>query len=150
MYVVDNVSMQGFFRSTSKHRHKCQLSSYTLIKVNLSEPNINWTVYNTESEEKFESTYHIIGPTEDVDEDDIIIEHERKFCWIIRRYNDSHTCTRTTIFYDHAKLNSDMVVEVKKSLVKSVIVEIQSKFNYTINFRKYKKIHQQRLKSKLR
>ncbi|RYR56525.1 hypothetical protein Ahy_A05g022226 [Arachis hypogaea] len=36
----------------------------------------------------------------------------RKYCWVIRRYNDSHTCTRATISQNH------------------------SKFNYTISYRK--------------
>ncbi|RYR39386.1 hypothetical protein Ahy_A09g044902 [Arachis hypogaea] len=31
-------------------------------------------VYNTETEEEFEDTYYIIGPTEKVGEDDIIVE----------------------------------------------------------------------------
>ncbi|XP_057720180.1 uncharacterized protein LOC130934648 [Arachis stenosperma] len=221
------------------------------IEVNLLEPNIDWTVYNTESEEEFEGTYHIVGPVEDVDEDDVIVKPDiadvtneltsqhlsrelsfihaldldamnapefsefvnadpvvvtdgefvigiefssreivitaikdyticrgvdyrvcesepttfyaecvqygtncdwlirvnlikRKFCWIIRRYNGSHTCSRTTISQDHAKINSDMIAEVIKPLVdvdpslkvKSVIAEVQSKFNYMISYRK--------------
>ncbi|XP_072079943.1 uncharacterized protein [Arachis hypogaea] len=64
----------------------------------------------------------------------------RKFCWEIRRYNGSHTCTRATISQDHSKLDSNTVaeainplVEVDPSIrVKSVIAEVQSKFNYTI------------------
>ncbi|RYR25682.1 hypothetical protein Ahy_B02g059626 [Arachis hypogaea] len=36
---------------------------------------------------------------------------KRKLCWVIRRYNGSHTCTKTTISQDHAKLNSDMIAE---------------------------------------
>ncbi|XP_016192437.1 uncharacterized protein LOC107633308 [Arachis ipaensis] len=69
---------------------------------------------------------------------------KRKFCWVIRRYNGSHTCTRTRISQYHAKLNSNMIVEVIKPLVeadpslkvKSVIAEVQSKFNYTTSYRK--------------
>ncbi|RYQ89727.1 hypothetical protein Ahy_B09g096225 isoform F [Arachis hypogaea] len=63
----------------------------------------------------------------------------RKYCWVIRRYNGSHTCTRATISQDHSKLDSITIAEVIKSLVeadpslkvKSVIAEVQSKFNYT-------------------
>ncbi|XP_057728723.1 uncharacterized protein LOC130944421 [Arachis stenosperma] len=66
---------------------------------------------------------------------------KRKFCWVIRWYNGSHTWSRTTISQDHAKINADMIAEVIKPLVevdpslkvKSVIAEVQSKFNYTIN-----------------
>ncbi|XP_025685424.1 uncharacterized protein [Arachis hypogaea] len=69
---------------------------------------------------------------------------KRKFCWVVRRYNGSHTCTRTRISQDHAKLNSDMIAEVIKPLVeadpslkvKSIIAEVQSKFNYTTSYRK--------------
>ncbi|XP_015949777.1 uncharacterized protein LOC107474655 [Arachis duranensis] len=68
----------------------------------------------------------------------------RKFCWEIRRYNGSHTCTRATISQDHSKLDSNTVAEAIKPLVevdpsirvKSVIADVQSKFNYTISYRK--------------
>ncbi|RYR62979.1 hypothetical protein Ahy_A04g020756 [Arachis hypogaea] len=68
----------------------------------------------------------------------------RKYCWVIRRYNGSHTCTRATIFQDHSKLDSTMIAEAIKLLVeadpalkvKSVIAEEQSKFNYTVSYRK--------------
>ncbi|RYR56884.1 hypothetical protein Ahy_A05g022613 isoform A [Arachis hypogaea] len=60
------------------------------------------------------------------------------------QYNGSHTYTKTTISQDHAKLNSNMISEVIKPLVeadpslnvKSVITKVQSKFNYTISYRK--------------
>ncbi|RYR37088.1 hypothetical protein Ahy_A09g042012 [Arachis hypogaea] len=45
-----------------------------LVEVDLPEANINWTVYNAKSEEEFEGTYHIVGLTEEVGEDDIIVE----------------------------------------------------------------------------
>ncbi|XP_057756464.1 uncharacterized protein LOC130975741 [Arachis stenosperma] len=68
----------------------------------------------------------------------------RKYCWEIRRYNDSHTCTRATISQDHSKLDSDTITEAIKPLVETdssikvrpVIADIQSKFNYTISYRK--------------
>ncbi|RYR20259.1 hypothetical protein Ahy_B03g065352 [Arachis hypogaea] len=53
------------------------------------------------------------------------------------RYNSSHTCTRSTISQDHAKLDFDTIAEADPSIkVKSVIVEVWSKFNYTISYRK--------------
>ncbi|RYR13976.1 hypothetical protein Ahy_B04g070687 isoform E [Arachis hypogaea] len=63
---------------------------------------------------------------------------------VIRRYNGSHTCTRATISQDHSKLDSITIAEVIKPLVeadpslkvKSVIAEVQSKFNYTVSYRK--------------
>ncbi|RYQ84980.1 hypothetical protein Ahy_B10g104486 isoform B [Arachis hypogaea] len=63
----------------------------------------------------------------------------RKYCWVIRRYNGIHTCTRATISQDHSKLDSNTIAEAIKPLVeadsslkvKSVITEVQSKFNYT-------------------
>ncbi|XP_015933940.1 uncharacterized protein LOC107460122 [Arachis duranensis] len=68
----------------------------------------------------------------------------RRYCWVIRRYNGSHTCTRATISQDHSKLDSITIAEVIKPLVeadpalkvKSVIAEVQSKFNYTVSYRK--------------
>ncbi|RYQ84977.1 hypothetical protein Ahy_B10g104486 isoform F [Arachis hypogaea] len=68
----------------------------------------------------------------------------RKYCWVIRRYNGIHTCTRATISQDHSKLDSNTIAEAIKPLVeadsslkvKSVITEVQSKFNYTISYRK--------------
>ncbi|XP_057746253.1 uncharacterized protein LOC130965511 [Arachis stenosperma] len=68
----------------------------------------------------------------------------RKHCWVIRRYNGSHTCTRATISQDHSKLDLITIAEAIKPLVeadpslkiKSVITEEQSKFNYTISYRK--------------
>ncbi|XP_057755559.1 uncharacterized protein LOC130974720 [Arachis stenosperma] len=73
-----------------------------------------------------------------------VTKMSRKFCWEIRRYNGSHTCTRVTISQDHSKLDSNTVAEAIKSLVevdpsirvKSVIAEVQAKFNYTISYRK--------------
>nr|XP_025669739.1 uncharacterized protein LOC112769435 [Arachis hypogaea] len=68
----------------------------------------------------------------------------RKHCWVIRRYNGSHTCTRATISQDHSELDSDTIAEAIKPLieadpslkVKSVIAEVQLKFNYTVSYRK--------------
>ncbi|XP_072087355.1 uncharacterized protein [Arachis hypogaea] len=62
----------------------------------------------------------------------------------VKEYNGSHTCIRSTISQDHAKLDSGPIAEAIKSLVevdpflkvKSVIAEVQSKFNYTISYRK--------------
>ncbi|RYR68179.1 hypothetical protein Ahy_A03g014658 [Arachis hypogaea] len=51
--------------------------------------------------------------------------------WITGQYNGSHTYTKTIIYQDHVKLNSDMIVKVK-----SVIAEVQSKFNYMTSYRK--------------
>ncbi|RYR61769.1 hypothetical protein Ahy_A04g018979 isoform A [Arachis hypogaea] len=56
----------------------------------------------------------------------------KKYCWIIRRYNGSHTCTRSTIFQDHSKLDSNTITVAIKPLVdigpsikvKSVITEL--------------------------
>ncbi|RYR12267.1 hypothetical protein Ahy_B04g069799 isoform A [Arachis hypogaea] len=59
----------------------------------------------------------------------------RKHCWIRRRYNSSHTCTRATISqevgFDH-NCRSHQAVGGGLPLVK----EVQSKFNYTVSYRK--------------
>ncbi|XP_072081066.1 uncharacterized protein [Arachis hypogaea] len=43
----------------------------------------------------------------------------RKYCWVIRRYNGSHTCTRATISQDHSKLDSNSIAEAIKPLVEA-------------------------------
>ncbi|XP_016192819.1 uncharacterized protein LOC107633733 [Arachis ipaensis] len=63
----------------------------------------------------------------------------KKACWEIRRYNGKHTCTMSTISQDHAKLDSDKIADAIRPLVeadpsikvKSVIAEVQGRFNYT-------------------
>ncbi|RYR68858.1 hypothetical protein Ahy_A03g015347 [Arachis hypogaea] len=138
--------------------------------IDFPEPNIDWIGYNTESDEEFEGNYEIVGPTEDMKEDDISVERnvadvanvlvdqhssirgidyrvyeseptifyakcvhygtscdwlirvsliKRQYCWVIRRYNGSHTCIRSTISQDHAKLDSGIIAEVIKSLVEA-------------------------------
>ncbi|KAL4286577.1 hypothetical protein AHAS_Ahas19G0100100 [Arachis hypogaea] len=62
----------------------------------------------------------------------------------MRRYNGRHTCIMGIISQDHFKLNSDTVVEGIRPLVKtdpsikvkSIIAKVQSRFNYTIGYRK--------------
>ncbi|XP_020973114.1 uncharacterized protein LOC107633951 [Arachis ipaensis] len=69
---------------------------------------------------------------------------QKKACWEIQRYNGRHTCSMGTISQDHSKLDSDTIVEDMKPLVesdpsikvKSIIVEVQARFNYTISYRK--------------
>ncbi|RYR54321.1 hypothetical protein Ahy_A06g029581 [Arachis hypogaea] len=73
-----------------------------------------------------------------------VTKMQKKYCWEIRRYNGSHTSTRSTISQDHSKLDSKIVAKAIKPLVevdpsikvKSVIAEVRSKFNYTISYRK--------------
>ncbi|XP_052107438.1 uncharacterized protein LOC127740494 [Arachis duranensis] len=68
----------------------------------------------------------------------------KKACWEIRRYNGKHTCTMGTISQDHAKLDSDTIADAIRPLVeadhsikvKSVIAEVQGRFNYTVSYRK--------------
>ncbi|XP_020987463.2 uncharacterized protein LOC107464565 [Arachis duranensis] len=68
----------------------------------------------------------------------------KKGCWEIHRYNGRHMCTIRTISQDHSKLDSDTVAEAIRPLVetdpsmkvKSIIAEVQSRFNYTISYRK--------------
>ncbi|RYQ88254.1 hypothetical protein Ahy_B09g095558 isoform E [Arachis hypogaea] len=68
----------------------------------------------------------------------------KKACWEIRRYNGKHTCTMGTISQDHAKLDSDTIADAIRPLVeadpsikvKSVIAEVQGRFNYIVTYRK--------------
>ncbi|XP_052117385.1 uncharacterized protein LOC127747476 [Arachis duranensis] len=68
----------------------------------------------------------------------------KKGYWEIRRYNGRHTCTIGTISQDHSKLDSDIIAEAIRPLVetdpsikvKSIIAEVQSRFNYTISYQK--------------
>ncbi|RYR30049.1 hypothetical protein Ahy_B01g054839 [Arachis hypogaea] len=43
----------------------------------------------------------------------------RKYCWVIRRYNGSHTYTRATISQDHSKLDLNTIAEAIKPLVEA-------------------------------
>ncbi|RYR32888.1 hypothetical protein Ahy_A10g047415 [Arachis hypogaea] len=38
----------------------------------------------------------------------------RKYCWVIRRYNGSHPCTRATISQDHSKLDTNTIADAIK------------------------------------
>ncbi|XP_057730445.1 uncharacterized protein LOC130945756 [Arachis stenosperma] len=61
-----------------------------------------------------------------------------------QRYNGKNTCTVGTISQDHAKLDSDTIADAIRPLVesdpslkvKSVITEVQSRFNYTVSYHK--------------
>ncbi|KAL4330310.1 hypothetical protein AHAS_Ahas13G0387300 [Arachis hypogaea] len=55
-----------------------------------------------------------------------------KYCWEIRRYNGSLTCTRSNISQDHSKMDSITIAEAIKPLVE---VDPSIKFTYTINYR---------------
>ncbi|QHO43396.1 Putative mutator sub-class protein [Arachis hypogaea] len=48
------------------------------------------------------------------------VDYRKKYCWEIRRYNGSHTCTRSTISQDHLKLDSKTVAEAIKPLVEAM------------------------------
>ncbi|RYR37958.1 hypothetical protein Ahy_A09g042887 [Arachis hypogaea] len=77
-------------------------------------------------------------------------QYSAGYDWLIRvskisrkRYNGSHTCTRTTISQDYSKLGFNTIAKAIKSLVevdpfikvKLVTAEVQLKFNYTISYR---------------
>ncbi|RYR22090.1 hypothetical protein Ahy_B03g067380 [Arachis hypogaea] len=48
-----------------------------------------------------------------------VIGLSRKHCWVVLRYNGSHTCTRSTISQDHSKLDSNTIAEPIKPLVEA-------------------------------
>ncbi|RYR66098.1 hypothetical protein Ahy_A03g012045 [Arachis hypogaea] len=67
----------------------------------------------------------------------------KKDCWEIKRYNGKHMCTMGTISQDHAKLDSNTTTDAIRPLdeaesikVKSIITEVQSRFNYIVSYRK--------------
>ncbi|RYR19358.1 hypothetical protein Ahy_B03g064122 [Arachis hypogaea] len=69
---------------------------------------------------------------------------QKKDCWKIRRHNGRHTCSMGTISQDQSKLDSDTVAKAMNLLVesnpsikmKSIIAEVQARFNYTISYQK--------------
>ncbi|KAL4396583.1 hypothetical protein AHAS_Ahas01G0106400 [Arachis hypogaea] len=104
--------------------------------VDFPKPNIDWVGYNTESDEEFEapavvtasefavrmefnSREAIITSVKEytirrevdykVYESEPTTFYAKCYCWVIRRYNGSHTCTRSTISQDHAKLDSETI-----------------------------------------
>ncbi|RYR25286.1 hypothetical protein Ahy_B02g058971 [Arachis hypogaea] len=42
---------------------------------------------------------------------------QRKCCWKIRRYNESHMCTMGTISQDHSKMDLDTIADAIRALV---------------------------------
>ncbi|RYR28683.1 hypothetical protein Ahy_B01g052831 [Arachis hypogaea] len=65
-------------------------------------------------------------------------------CSEIKRYDGKHTCTMGTISQDHAKLDLDTIADAIRLLIKadplikmkSIIAEVQSRFNYIVSYRK--------------
>ncbi|RYQ87644.1 hypothetical protein Ahy_B09g095168 [Arachis hypogaea] len=164
MHVADEAGIRGITRTSFIELY---IEFEEIEDIDFSEPNIDWMGYNTESDEEFEGNYEVVGLTKDVGEDETSIERDvtditnalvdqhpskepsvslikRQYYWVIKRYSGSHTCIRSTIFQDHAKLDSGIIGEAIKPLVeadpslkvKSVIAKVQSKFNYTISYRK--------------
>ncbi|RYR75878.1 hypothetical protein Ahy_A01g000463 [Arachis hypogaea] len=79
MHVIDEASMQEMFSIYQQTRTQVSVIELyvefeELVDVDLLKANIDWTVYNTKSEKNFKSTYYIVGLTEEVGEDDIIVE----------------------------------------------------------------------------
>ncbi|QHN80202.1 uncharacterized protein DS421_20g676320 [Arachis hypogaea] len=81
MHVTDEDSMQRMF--FTYHQTRAQTSLIELYvefeeidDVDFPEPNIDWVGYNTESDEEFEGNYEVVGPTEDVEEDEIMVERD--------------------------------------------------------------------------
>ncbi|RYR50355.1 hypothetical protein Ahy_A07g036947 [Arachis hypogaea] len=79
MHVTDKASMQRIF--FTYHQTRAQASLIELYiefeeidDVDFLEPNIDWVGYNVESDEEFEGNYEVVGPTKDVEEDEIMIE----------------------------------------------------------------------------
>ncbi|RYR22429.1 hypothetical protein Ahy_B03g067710 [Arachis hypogaea] len=213
-YITDEASMHEMFSMYMGNRHRMSCTElYIKFEQYEVDRNIELEDYNSESEEKFESNYEIVGPGEDEDEADDtmnadaaevanalanphpfqepsfmrsldleamhapefsqymnvalpvvangeftvgiefssreavikamkdyticrgvdyrVYESElttfytkctqygggcdwlirKKYCWEIRRYNGSHTCTKSTISQDHSKLDSKTVAE---------------------------------------
>ncbi|RYR35059.1 hypothetical protein Ahy_A10g050168 [Arachis hypogaea] len=64
---------------------------------------------------------------------------QKKGCWEIRRYNGKHTCTMGMISQIVSSWTQTqlLLVETHSSIkVKSIIAEVQSRFNYTVSYRK--------------
>ncbi|RYQ93477.1 hypothetical protein Ahy_B09g099752 [Arachis hypogaea] len=101
------------------------IKSYTIFR------GVDYTVYESEPQ-----TFYAKYKGYDAGCDWLIRE--------IRRYNGKYTCTMGMISQDHAKLDSDTIayairplVEVDPSIkVKSIIAEVQSKFNYIVSYHK--------------
>ncbi|XP_057745301.1 uncharacterized protein LOC130963170 [Arachis stenosperma] len=116
-------------------------SVISAIKSYIISKGVDYTVYESESQ-----TFYAKCKGYGVGCDWLIRASliQKKACWEIRRYNGKHTCTMRTISQDHAKLDSNTIADAIRPLVeadpsikvKSIIAEIQSRFNYTICYRK--------------
>ncbi|RYQ94879.1 hypothetical protein Ahy_B08g089833 isoform B [Arachis hypogaea] len=81
MHVTDEASMQRMFFTYHQTRAQASLIELyveleEIIDVDFPEPNTDWVGYNTESDEEFEGNYEVVGPTEDVEEDEIMVERD--------------------------------------------------------------------------
>ncbi|XP_016192094.1 uncharacterized protein LOC107632969 [Arachis ipaensis] len=154
MHVTDEASMQRMF--FTYHQTRAQASLIELYvefeeidNVDFPEPNIDWVGYNTESDEEFEGNYEVVGPTENVEEDEIMVE--RDVADVANALTGQHPYGEPSFMHAlnldamHAPEFSEYVnteaikplVEADPSIkVKSIIAEVQSKFNYTISYRK--------------
>ncbi|RYR67981.1 hypothetical protein Ahy_A03g014453 [Arachis hypogaea] len=104
-------------------------------EVNVDElGDIDWEEDNNDSEEDYTISRGV---------DYTVYESKRQTFYAkckgygARRYNGKHMCTMGTISQDHAKLDSDTIVNaisIPSIKVKFIIVEVQSKFNYTISY----------------
>ncbi|RYR04501.1 hypothetical protein Ahy_B06g084249 [Arachis hypogaea] len=79
MHVADEVSIQGMLSTYYQTRVQTSLIELyvefeEIQDVDIREPNIDWMGYNTESDGEFEDNYEIVGPTENIEEDDISVE----------------------------------------------------------------------------
>ncbi|RYR42080.1 hypothetical protein Ahy_A08g038529 [Arachis hypogaea] len=105
--------------------------------------------YNSDSEEEFESNYEVVDPGGDEDQTDSTLEAD--VTEVANALANQHLFVEPTFMRSldleamHApKFPQYMNVEPTKSLVevdpsinvKSFIVKVQSKFNYTISYRK--------------
>ncbi|RYR53978.1 hypothetical protein Ahy_A06g029233 [Arachis hypogaea] len=79
MHVADEVSIQGMLLTYYQIRVQTSLIElYVEIEeiqdVDIRELNIDWMGYDTESDGEFEDNYEIVGPTKNIEEDDISVK----------------------------------------------------------------------------
>ncbi|RYQ89725.1 hypothetical protein Ahy_B09g096225 isoform G [Arachis hypogaea] len=127
--------------------------SFIELYVEFEQSEADWNIvredYNSDSEEEFESNYEFVGPDGDEDQGDgntapdvteVANALANEMPFEHRTGGRAVQVTESLVQpLDHSKLDSITIAEVIKSLVeadpslkvKSVIAEVQSKFNYT-------------------
>ncbi|XP_025651750.1 uncharacterized protein [Arachis hypogaea] len=150
-YVTDEASMQKMFSMYIESRSQISfIEVYVEFEPSEADRNIEREDYNSDSEEEFESNYEVVGPDGDEDQGDNTMApnvadvsmHSKTNIRLRSRLSCEFWTWKPYMLRNFRRSFEageaiKPLVEVDPSIkVKSVIAEVQSKFNYTVSYRK--------------